>query len=256
VPSGTPINLVISLGKVENIALNKNASSDSEESSKGNTANKGNDGNTSTRWCANDGNLNHWWKVDLGSYYNLIGSEVMWEFDGQRYQYRIAVSSDNIQWKTVVNKTNNLITSQKQQDLFTANNVRYVRITITGLPSGVWASFWEFKVFKSSITGIDLNYNEESIPKEFKLFQNYPNPFNPSTVVTYSVPYKVLVKCEVFSIIGQKITTLFNGEQSAGTYSIDWSAKNDYGSSVSSGVYLLRMQAGSFVQVNKMLLLR
>ena len=252
-PLGTPINLVISLGNVDNVALKKNASADSEESSKGNTANKGNDGYTSTRWCANDGNLNHWWKVDLGSYYNLIGSEVMWEFDGQRYRYNIAVSSDNVQWKVVVNKSNNTLTSQTQQDLFTADNIRYVRITITGLASGCWASFWEFKVFITSTTGVELNTEGNVIPKEFKLFQNFPNPFNPDTIIQFSIPKDGNVELEIFDVLGKKVATLIDEFKKAGTHRISWNALNN---NVSSGIYFVKMQSESFVQINKMLMIK
>jgi hypothetical protein len=251
VPLGTPINLVISSGKVDNVALNKNASSDSEESSKGNTANKGNDGNTSTRWCANNGNLNHWWKVDLGSSYNLIGSEVMWEFDGQIYRYNIAVSSDNVQWKVVVNKSNNTLTSQTQQDLFTADNVRYVRITITGLASGCWASFWEFKVFISSLTGVEFDTHGEIIPKEFKLFQNFPNPFNPTTRIKYSVPKNSIVILKVYNLLGEEVTTLFEGFRERGNYTAAFDARG-----LTSGVYFYRLQSGPFAETKKFVLLR
>jgi beta-galactosidase len=138
-PTGTPST---------NLALNRTASADSEETGKGNTAAKGNDGSTATRWCANDGNLNHWWKVDLGASHSLTGSEVMWEFGGRVYKYRVEVSTDNTTWTTMVDKTNNTSTAQTQTDNFSAT-ARYVRITVTGLPTSptTWASFFEFRVF-------------------------------------------------------------------------------------------------------------
>ena len=255
-PLGTPINLVISLGKVDNVASGKNVGSDSEESSKGNTADKGNDGKTSTRWCANNGDSNHWWQVDLGSYYDLVGSEIMWEFDGSLYQYRIAVSSDNVQWKIAVNKSNNTLTSQIQQDLFTANNIRYVKITITGLQSGNWASFWEFKVFTASLTGIEPNINEGIIPKEFKLYQNFPNPFNPKTRIDYQVPQTAKVNISVYNILGQLVADLVNGVKSPGHYSVDWNAKDINGLKVSSGIYIARMVSNNYSAARKLILLK
>jgi beta-galactosidase len=133
-----------------NLALNMPASADSEETGKGNIAANGNDGNTGTRWCANDGNTGHWWQVDLGSTRTLTASEVMWEFSGRVYRYRVEVSTDNTSWTTVVDKTGNTSTAQTQNDPFTAN-ARFVRITVTGLPTSpaTWASFWEFRVFGS-----------------------------------------------------------------------------------------------------------
>jgi hypothetical protein len=128
------------------LALNKTASASSSEAS--NPTARGNDGSTSTRWCANNGNLNHWWKVDLGANYNLTSSQVMWEFNNRVYKYRVEVSTNNSTWTTVVNKTNNTSTAQTQTDTFSAT-ARYVRITVTGLQSGTWASFYEFRVFGS-----------------------------------------------------------------------------------------------------------
>jgi hypothetical protein len=125
-----------------NLALGKTASADSSQS--GNAASAGNDGSTTTRWCANDGNLNHWWKVDLGSSYSLKSTEVDWEMT-KVYKYKIEVSSDNSTWTMAVNQTNNTASVSISKDTFAATG-RYVRITVTGLPSGTWASFFEFKV--------------------------------------------------------------------------------------------------------------
>jgi xylan 1,4-beta-xylosidase len=110
----------------------------------------------STRWCACDGNTGHWWKVDLGANYDLTGTQVTWENAGLAYKYRIETSANNTTWSTAVDKTANTSTSQTQADNFTASGVRYVRITVTGLPSGKWASFYDFKVF-STQAGVKTN---------------------------------------------------------------------------------------------------
>jgi len=248
VSKGTAVNLVISMGVVDNVALKKPASADTEESSKGNTANKGNDGDTSTRWCANDGNSNHWWKVDLGALYDIAGSEVMWEVDGQSYGYAIGVSSDNVHWNTVVNKGSNASTSQTQQDIFTAV-ARYVRITITGLSSGCWASFWEFKVLVLTTTGIS---QEEVIPKEFRLYQNYPNPFNPQTWISFALPRTSTVTLKVFDTTGREVMTLMNKvRKAAGNYAVPFDAKK-----LSSGVYLYKLQTENFAETKRMVLIK
>lgn len=131
-----------------NIALNKYSFSDSQQPE--NIASKGNDGNTSTRWCAADGSFNHWWTVDLGGLYNLSGSQVSWEKAGKVYKYKVEVSTDNTNWTLKADKTSSTVAQQIQSDSFNANGVRYVRITVTGLESGCWASFSEFKVFGSN----------------------------------------------------------------------------------------------------------
>jgi hypothetical protein len=100
-----------------------------------------------TRWCANDANTGNWWMVDLGASYDLTGTQVTWENPGVVYQYEIETSANATAWTTAVDKTAGTNTSQTQKYNFTANGVRYVRITITGLPAGKWASFYDFEVF-------------------------------------------------------------------------------------------------------------
>jgi hypothetical protein len=85
----------------------------------------------------------------------------------------------------------------------------------------------------------------------FLLYQNFPNPFNPSTTISYSVPKNSFVTIKVYDILGKEITTLVNGEKSAGNYSLQFN-----GNGLSSGIYFYRMQAGSFVQTKKLLLLK
>lgn len=110
------------------------------------------------------------------------------------------------------------------------------------------------KVFllKTSSEGILTRINiENTFPNSFVLSQNYPNPFNPSTKISYSVPKSSLVTIKVYDALGKEITTLVNEEKSAGNYEVDFD-----GSNFSSGVYFYRMQAGSFTDTKKFVLLR
>lgn len=102
-----------------------------------------------------------------------------------------------------------------------------------------------------SVNAVDT---EPGIPDRYELLQNYPNPFNPTTTITYSIPKTVNVKIEVFNVLGEKVATLINSEQTPGTHSIQWSARNDHSINVTSGVYFVRIQAGSFIQAKKMVL--
>lgn len=105
----------------------------------------------------------------------------------------------------------------------------------------------------NTLTGVG---DGATLPGAYELRQNYPNPFNPSTVITYSIPKESRVTIEVYNLLGQKIAVLFDQEQGVGTHSIAWNARNDAGTMVSSGMYLLKMHAGSFSQVKKMMLMR
>lgn len=141
-----PASLPASPGTPVDLALNKPVTADSEENNKGNVASKGNDGDPSTRWCAADGNPDHWWEVDLGGPYNLTGSQVLWEFAGKVYRYRIDVSMDQTQWITVVDRTKSNSKSQSQSNHFSATG-RYIRLWVTSLEPDAWASFYELQVF-------------------------------------------------------------------------------------------------------------
>jgi hypothetical protein len=105
-----------------------------------------------------------------------------------------------------------------------------------------------------AISGI--NDANSKLPHEYVLYQNYPNPFNPTTTITYALPKTSNVKIEIFNVLGQRIATLINQEQTAGTHSLEWNAMNSHNSNVTSGVYFLRMQAGTFTNVRKMMLMR
>ena len=92
-------------------------------------------------------------------------------------------------------------------------------------------------------------------PIEFRLYQNYPNPFNPITTIRYIVETQNFasqhVDLSIYNTLGQKIATLVNTKQPAGSYQIKWNA-----SGLSSGVYLYRLQTGEHVQTRKMIFLK
>jgi hypothetical protein len=85
----------------------------------------------------------------------------------------------------------------------------------------------------------------------FSLEQNYPNPFNPSTTISYQLPMTSNVELSIYNLLGQKVALLVSQRQAAGTYRIDWNAGD-----LPSGVYLYRLQAGSFSQMRKMALIK
>ena len=92
--------------------------------------------------------------------------------------------------------------------------------------------------------------------REYALYQNLPNPFNPQTTVRYDLPEVGEVNLVIYSALGQAVRTLVSEYQEAGAYHVKWDGKDAYQHDVSSGVYLLQMCAGHFVQTQKMLLVR
>jgi hypothetical protein len=93
-------------------------------------------------------------------------------------------------------------------------------------------------------------------PTSCELSQNYPNPFNPNTQIEYSVTKSTHVLIQVFNILGEAVVTLVDETKAPGTYDVHWNGVSGCGASVSSGVYLYRIQAGQFVQSKKMLLVK
>ncbi len=144
--------------------------------------------------------------------------------------------------------------------------------------SGTTASYIDYSINNASggdreaeyrITAIDLGENSSpaqsvtieygmyildkikvsEVVGDFSLDQNYPNPFNPSTKITYSIKEEGLVTLKVYDILGKEIVTLVNENKAAGNYEAEFNA-----SQLPSGMYIYKIQSGSFSDVKKMLL--
>jgi len=109
--------------------------------------------------------------------------------------------------------------------------------------------------FSGTIHDYELTASATAIEKiaSFELFQNYPNPFNPTTVIRYQLPVKSEVKLELFDVLGRKLATLVSATQDAGSYTVSVSAS---ALNLSSGVYLYRLTAGTFMDTKKMLFVK
>ncbi len=103
---------------------------------------------------------------------------------------------------------------------------------------------------KGGVVSVKENGNNVS-PSKYLLYQNYPNPFNPSTTISYSISKSGFVQLRVYDMLGQEVANLVNKKQSAGNYKIEFNA-----SSLTSGVYFYRIQAGNFVETKKLIVLK
>ena len=105
--------------------------------------------------------------------------------------------------------------------------------------------------FSASIT-TGIKHNQTTFrPGTFQLEQNFPNPFNPSTIISFDIPFQAFVSISVYNLIGQKVETLVNENMAAGSYSKSWNA-----TSMPSGVYIYRLQAGTLLATKKLVLLK
>lgn len=105
------------------------------------------------------------------------------------------------------------------------------------------------------VVSVDLP-EQGAVPEDFVLQQNYPNPFNPSTSITYSLARAANVQLSIYNLLGQKVATLVNGRRNAGSYTVQWDGKDQFGRAVASGVYVYRLEAEGVVRAHKMLLMQ
>jgi len=92
---------------------------------------------------------------------------------------------------------------------------------------------------------------DNAIPKEFALRQNYPNPFNPTTTIEYDLPKSSQVKIEIYNLLGKRVITILDDYKNAGSYKLKIDSNN-----LASGVYFYRIQADTYTNSKKMILLR
>jgi hypothetical protein len=212
-------------------------------------------------------------QVSMAETKNLKGYGFVLNFDTAKYEF--------VEAKEV--KGNLLSASSDQQTLFlsssrTAGELsigamkvdgqavtgegKLVELTfkITGTPLSE-----DFQISEGVLVGfegnIDVLANIEiadlkPLPDSFGLGQNMPNPFNPSTNITYQLPEAGQVRLVIYNLLGQEIRVLANERLEAGYYTVTWDGTDQMGRQVASGIYLYRMQAGKFVDANRMMLLK
>lgn len=118
----------------------------------------------------------------------------------------------------------------------------------TDLLLGKWSKLY----FSKNISTVGIKFDEPKLISSFRLFQNFPNPVKnkKTTTINYQILKHGLVEISVYNILGQKVTTLVQKNQSPGKYNIKWNA-----SGLPSGVYFYRLKVGASIQQRKLLLI-
>jgi len=141
------------------------------------------------------------------------------------------------------------------------------RLNIEEFPRNVWLNWevwvtdnqdtvWSSSSFTLMVDGVVGIRDRKMIPEEFVLQQNYPNPFNPSTTLRYGLPDDVTVSLVIYDIRGNLVKTFAPQSQVSGWYECTWNGIDDSGQPVSTGLYITKIQAGSFTRTIKMLYLK
>lgn len=95
-----------------------------------------------------------------------------------------------------------------------------------------------------------------SVPAAFRLAQNHPNPFNPATAIRFDLPAAAQVTLTIYCVLGRQIRKLLDQRFEPGQHQVVWDGRDDAGSLVGSGVYLVNMRAGNFTQTRKLTLMK
>ncbi len=116
----------------------------------------------------------------------------------------------------------------------------------------------DLSVWTAIINDSILNYipKVKKLPVQFNLSQNYPNPFNATTIIEYDLPQASSVQLSIFDLNGQKIKSLINQEMNSGSHSAYWDGKNNFGNTVSSGLYIYTISTSNFNSTKKLLYLK
>ncbi len=181
-----------------------------------------------------------------------IGDTIYVDQFGDSYPIVLANEEEFNEWNINSKKRNYLGQSTPLYDLSLIKNI--------GLS---YQLEWELVGYEDELKGAIINgivYGDTTVVgindpdntvKDFSLFQNYPNPFNPSTKIKFVIPKSSFVNLKVYDVLGREIVTLVNEEKSAGEYEIEFDATG-----LPSGVYIYKLQAGSYTSFKKMILLR
>jgi hypothetical protein len=132
--------------------------------------------------------------------------------------------------------------------IFNDQLIQDFEIDVNGGPLGLQFDYGNWILKTISIT---TGVNDKIIINEYSLEQNYPNPFNPSTKIKYQIANASFVNLQVYDVLGKEVSTLINKEMQAGSYEVEFVAKN-----LPSGIYYYTLNTGSYTQTRKMILLK
>ena len=104
---------------------------------------------------------------------------------------------------------------------------------------------------QNGITAVNARSLSASLPHGYSLSQNFPNPFNPTTTISYDIPRPCYVRIDIYDVLGQQVNTLVDGTKTPGSYHVTFDATN-----LPSGVYYYRLQAGTFTETKKLMVIK
>jgi hypothetical protein len=173
--------------------------------------------------------------------------EVAWQTLSEINTYRFYVQKGGQTWQTI--------------DSVNAGGTSLTKRLYAVTDSNVSAGTWTYRIKEVDLDGT-IHYSEtattallsiasDPVVRAYALEQNFPNPFNPATTIQYALPNAANVKLTVFNVLGQETATLVDEPRPAGIHTVRFD-----GSRLASGLYFYRLQAGTYVEMKKLVLIR
>ncbi len=186
--------------------------------------------------------LNFWTRYDLEAGYDYGYVEISSD-NGSTWQSVTSFNGTNLTWTQQSFDVTQYVNASAQM------KIRFRLYSDAGVYNqGWWVDDIKFTNYCLGTVGVPGITN---IPKTFAIAQNYPNPFNPSTVIKYQLPKSEFVTIKVFDLLGREVASLVNEQKEPGYYEAVFD-----GSNMASGLYFYKIEAGSFVETKKMMLIK
>ena len=195
----------------------------------------------------------------LGTYADSVDPKYMFSGDPQKGEGWLCVNRND--WRFVISSGPFSLIKNQPVELIYAYIIARGNDPLNSVTVVKEYSKEIIKFYESNFTNFPVGIGKKritEISQNFTLFQNYPNPFNPTTTIKYVIPQTdvwsnnaLTVKLKIYDVLGREVATLVNMNQGPGEYEINFNAKE-----MPSGVYFYKLQAGTFVQTKKMILLR
>ncbi len=174
--------------------------------------------------------------------------------NGYEFQTPAGINDNNPDGITKLEKTLN-VTSDENIEAYVEGNSDYFPIDVPVIPLGnneyqVKLSMQTLENFGNQQENVTVYFNTEPnsirddpahVPKKHVLYSNYPDPFNPETNLKYDLAKSAHVRIVVYNSLGQRVKTIVNRVQPMGQHTVKWDGTNNYGHSVSPGMYVARM---------------
>jgi len=198
--------------------------------------------------------------VDLTLSEVVCGFDISLGYDVSSLQFKEVVGGDGYDFYAVDTREDGIVRiggvpDIEMAELMGAGTHRVGEILFTVEKKADMGLSWKnVEVYGSNVQPLSVEWVVKTgadLPTEFALSQNYPNPFNPTTLIKYELPLDCQVRLDIYNVVGQRVATLVDGEQSPGYKTATWNAQH-----LASGVYFYKLTAGDFTSIRKMLLLK